>query len=157
MAAAAIAGGTALNVYGKIEAGRQQRKALNEQADNLELQASETIARADINKKATIKSSKQFAETQKAGFAKGGAEVSAGTSLKVLEDTASKLAEQLINLDRETRFNVEQLRRGATSARRAGKQAQKAALIGAGGSILSGAGQAKTAFSAPVAAKKGSE
>lgn len=138
--AGAIAG---VGLVGQFVAGQQEADALRAEArqrqilDNL--QADEILERAKINVESVRRESDVLTGDQVSAFAKAGVDVSSGSPLLVLAQAQAEAQREIVNIEREARFDAAQIRRGGAAGVRAANRA--AAAIGLGGTarLLTGA------------------
>jgi hypothetical protein len=155
IAIAMMAGGTALDVYGKVKAGNAARKAGDEagqledyNAQVAEGQAQDAELRGQTDAQRQGQETRRVIGSQRAGFAGANVDVSVGSAVDVQADAAflGELDVQTIeeNARREAlgfRQEGERAKRRGRYARMTGQAAQTASRFGAAGSILSGAAQ----------------
>jgi len=140
VAALAIAG-TGLSAYGQMRQGAWADAAARKQSSLINLQADEIIARAELNNMIIDRNFKSLQGEQIAAAAGAGVDVGAGMTLEILEQTAMDASLQKELNRRDARCEASVLRFEASMGVLAGKEAKKAATIGAAGSLLTGFGR----------------
>jgi hypothetical protein len=133
-----MAAGTAVDVGANIKAGQDEGDALQAEAANRRREADEVEARARINERAILRQGRAFLGDQTNAFAGAGVDAS-GSTLDVLEQTASEIRMDVELNRRDAAFRADQLRRGAISADKAAGNARTAGLLRAGSSLATGA------------------
>lgn len=129
--------GAGLSAYGAIQQGKDQKKAAYAQAIQKQRASKELQTRANINKAAE---SRKFQteradisnQTESSGF-------TADSSLSYLNKSLENEFRSALNIDRETEYERESLDLETKALRAGGKAAERAGMINAGSSILSGA------------------
>lgn len=135
-----IAGaGMALSAYGQIEGGEQRAAAARDEAANKRLQAEETLRRAQVKSEFMQKQGDQLLGSQASAYGHAGVELS-GSALLTMEDTASSIRQEIEESQKEAAFRARQLQAGANFDDNNASDYQNAGYIGAGGTILTGAG-----------------
>jgi hypothetical protein len=138
--------GSVMQANAQKEQAKAEAAGLGARAKALDNQATEINSRFELFTKKDINVKKQILQgEQVAALAKGGVNVSAGTSLSIIQETARLSVEELMRAKREAMFESETLRSEAKSARdqisgvlKAGKLASTASLLG-GASSAGGA------------------
>jgi hypothetical protein len=144
-AGAVIAAGTAVDIYASRKAMKSQTKALEAQARERELAATEVMERFELRADMARLDTRGLVASQKAAFAKGGVDVTTGTPL-LAEEEANRLTERAIEMEeREATFQSSQLMREADAERAAAKDAKKAFKIQAVAKIVQAGGNAYAA------------
>jgi hypothetical protein len=126
-----LAGG-ALSAYGQYRQGEAQNEA-NEYNANM------SLAKADQEERESREKLKKLMGTQRVLYAKAGVDLSSGSPLMVLANTAAEGEEEALNI--RARGQNE-----ANMYRWYGKQAKKGANISAGSTFLTSLGQAGTQY-----------
>ena len=134
--AAAVAG-QGLKTIADFQTARAQAKALKQRSLSLRAQAVEVQKRSVFNINQLERAGDQMIASQQAGLtARGFADL----DLNLLEDTASKVQQEVLNVQADTELTVNSLLRESELSREQAGDVKKAALFGAFGNILSGAG-----------------
>ena len=136
---ATIVVGAGLQAFGSWSSSRSQAKAARAQAKLREAQARELMERARIQEKRLFAQGEEFKAQQTVGYASSGAALGTGATLVALEDTNSKIAQQVDDMKRETMFKVNQLLMGASVDMQSASDMETAGAISGFGSLLSGA------------------
>ena len=142
IAVAAIAAGSILSSYAKLQEGKAQAKALTADAESLRQQSSEVGTRAAINEEAL----KRLLSRELGGIqiAQGASGISGGSiGLSKIEDLTYDASVAAVNARRETHFQQEmQLRQArnldkqSADVSKNSKTSAAAALLGGLGSML---------------------
>lgn len=149
-----VATGTGLQAYSQYEAGKQAATQAKIEsawqsynAKVLKMEAEAEKRAAAFEAKQQRRESKQFLARQRALIGASGVEV-AGSPLLVEKDTAAQLALENINIRlagrrRVKRYESESILETskAQASRMAAKRYKRAGMIGAGASLLRGAGE----------------
>lgn len=140
-AVALVAVGTGVSVYGQVTAASQARsigkynaKVAENQAKQVEMDAAESIRRKR-------KENKRLLATQRGRYAKAGV-VMEGTPLELLAESAGNLELEVLDYNRQAQLEQQNLRAQGAMDRAMGSMQARGAYIGAGATLLSGAGQA---------------
>jgi hypothetical protein len=150
-----LAGGTGLDVFGKVKSGNAAKKAANEagaledyNAQVAEGQAQDATLRGELDAQRQQQATRGVIGSQRAGFAGAGVDVGVGSAVDVQADAAflGELDVQTIreNARREAlgfRQEKERATRRGRYARASGQAAQTASRFEAAGSVLGGAAQ----------------
>jgi hypothetical protein len=136
LATAAI--GTGVAVYGQVQQaktakaiGKWNAKAAENQARQTEMDAAENIRRKR-------RESARLLATQRSRYAKAGV-LEEGTPLELLAETAGTLEMEVLDYDRQMRLQAAGLRAQGAMDLAMGANQARAAYIGAGSTLLSGA------------------
>lgn len=131
--------GTAVSVYGQVQQaqtakamGKYNAKLAENQARQTEMDAAENIRRKR-------KENKRLIATQRSRYAKAGV-LEEGTPLELLAETAGNLEMETLDYARQQRQAAAGLRAQGAADLAMGANQARAAYIGAGSSLLSGAG-----------------
>ena len=136
-----MAGGTALDAFGKYQAGQQQEAASEYNAALMEQQATLSRQAMETETEMMVDEKRRMMATQEAVAAKSGAAIGTGTPLLVLAEQAGTMERNILEQRRNRMIETQGLRSQAQMLRFEGKQAAKAGKLGALGSLLGGAGQ----------------
>lgn len=141
MAAGAVAAGVGLDIYASRKAMKQETAALEAQAAERELAATELMERFEIRSEISRMETTKLIGKQKAAFAKGNVDVGTGTPLLAAEE-AFRLSERAISLEkREADFEYNQLLRAAEADKAAAEDERKAFKIRTISKVIQGGGQ----------------
>jgi hypothetical protein len=124
--------GTGVGAYGQYQAGRQQRKVAEMNARIIQQQSASEATLAHER-------ARRMKAEQVAAFAKTGAELGTGTPLMVLAEQAGEMERDILE-----RRRVREIQ--AQNIRFEGRQAERAAKIGAFTTLLSGGARAGTSL-----------
>jgi hypothetical protein len=126
--------GTGLSAYSQYQAGAAQKEAYDYNAEIVQQKAAydEAQARDRLRK---------LMSTQRALYAKAGVDLTSGSPLLVLAQTAAEGEEEALNI-RRTGYNEAQLQKYY------GSQAKTAGTLGAGSTLLTGLGNLGLAYGA---------
>jgi hypothetical protein len=138
--------GVGVSAYGQYQSGQAQEKAYKQQASIAEADATAEKTKAVYEERQARDRLKALIGTQRTLYAKAGVDLSSGSPLLVLADTAAKGEEDLQMIRYGGDVNVARQRNQATLARFYGSSASKAGTIGAIGSGLSGFSNAYTGY-----------
>jgi hypothetical protein len=155
-----VAGGV-LTAKGQIEQGRAARQAGKDQQAIAERNALLAERQAEAERQAAAaqavqqqKEGRALKGRQKAAFAKSGVDITRGTPLSVLVETAENLEADRLTILREGAISASQrkgqadvLRAQGASAAARGKAASRASKLAAAGTLLTTAGTAGIAAS----------
>jgi hypothetical protein len=142
-AAAVAIGGSIIQANAQQEQAELQAKDAQSRADNLRLQANEVSARFELFTRPDIERRKNIVTAQQvSALAKSGVDVSSGTSLSVVQETAKLAAEELIRRRRENLFQTEALHSEAKNFEDQIAGIKSAGKYAAAGTLLSGFGAA---------------
>ena len=125
--AVAAAIGSVVGGVAKLAGGISQRKAYRREASE--------ISRVGKQEEAEFREQgEQFKGEQRSALGAAGAEVSTGSPLQLMQDTARKVEEDAMKIRRETTFKARQ-------ARKAGGAALAQGIMGMGSSFLTATSQ----------------
>lgn len=132
-----MAAGMGLSLAGQGFSIHQQRQAYRQQARLYRQNAAMAEADTQLQLKQYDRQAEQFMSEQRAGYAKAGVDLSSGSPLEVMADTAGQ-----VELDRQIiryRGDVEKARwlNEAKMARYNAKTALISGILGMGGSLIS--------------------
>lgn len=139
LALVAMGVGAAAEGVGSIISGNERAKAARKQADLDDAQATEIERRAKVSEEFMLYQKDQEQGNAVSAFAKAGVDLS-GSALLVLEEQAHWMQREIDEMSRAERYQAEQVRKGAQSARNAAGTYQTIGYLGAGGSLLRGVG-----------------
>ena len=133
--------GTALNIVGTLQAGQEQKRVANIEAELGEAQAAQEEARTADEVLRRRRAAAKLASTQRTRFAAEGIDISTGTPLLVVAETLLD-AQEDVEAIRETGFaKAKTFRSRAQTFRDFGRQAVRTSRIQAGSSLLTGLSQ----------------
>jgi hypothetical protein len=131
--------GTGVAVYGQVEAAQTAKKMGEYNAKLAESQA----AQIDLDSRESVKrrreQNRRFLGTQRTAYAKSGVTIE-GSPLEVMAETAGILELEALDASRQATQQTRALRAQGAYDRQVGSNQARAAYIGAGSSLLSGAG-----------------
>ena len=137
-ATAAVAG-AGISGYGMYQSGQSQKAMANY---NAKLARNEAIAKEQQSHAESLqmrKDKERLTASQRARYAKSGALMTEGTPLLVMAEQAGMMELDILNAHRNRSLEAQALRSQAKLDKYAGKQSARAANIGAGATLLSGA------------------
>ena len=135
--AIAAAAGTATTAYGTYASGQQQKANMAYNAKIAEQQARREELAAGYEAGLIAEKGRRLKATQRTLYAKAGL-TGAGTPLLVLQDTATKIRQDILMTGWVGQQRAGYYRSQAGLSLMQGRSAAKAGLIGAGSSLLSG-------------------
>lgn len=138
-AAVAVVAGAAIQMYGQYKSSRARERAARAQADAKKQQAFEILDRFEVNAGLLRRKGEQFKSQQILATVASGVEISDTTTLVALEDTNSKITEQIAFERREAQFKAKQLFAGADIDTRLAGDIRKALPLQQTGTFLSAA------------------
>jgi hypothetical protein len=145
MAAAAQGVGTGLNVFGELQAGKQEERTAQFNASVMEQEGEAAVKKAEFDEALLRERVRKTLSSQRAAIGASGVDVS-GTAAKGLEETAISGEIDALAIRHGGAIAKARAASGAAAERFRGKAARKASRIRAGGSLLTGgAGVAKNA------------
>lgn len=134
--------GTALSSYGQYQSGKAQQDMANYNAKLAENEAIATEQLAHAETQRMTKDKQRLMATQRAGYAKSGSVITEGTPLLFMAEQAAEMELDMITQQRNRALEANMLRSQAKLDKYSGKVASYAGRLGAGATVLSGAGQA---------------
>jgi len=138
--------GVGVSAYGQYQSGQAQEKAYKFNAAIAEQDAAAERKKADYEEGQARLRLRQLIGTQRTLYAKAGVDLSSGSPLMVLADTAARGEEDLQMIKYGGDVAVAQQRNQASLARFYGKQTSQAGTIGAFGSAASGLSSAYVGY-----------
>lgn len=141
VAMVAAAAGSMVAAYASIESGQAQKKAANYNAALQERQAENEKAAAAIQEENFRKQTAARMATLRTGYAASGVEISEGTPLLVAMESQANAEKDALRIRWGGETQADAFLGAATLSRAQGSQAQTAGYLGAGASLLSGAGR----------------
>jgi len=138
--------GTGVSAYGQYSSARSQEKAYEQTARIAEADAVEAKRKAGYEESQARTRLKQLMGTQRALYAKAGVDLSEGSPLLVLADTAARGEEDLAYIREGGDVAATRLRNTASLQRFYGSAAKSAGTIGAFGTAASGFAGAYTGY-----------
>lgn len=136
-----IAGGAVLAGAGAIYGGYKQKQALEYNAKLAEQSAEQAKVKAAYDEAAHRENVAKFISSQRAEYGKSGVEMS-GSPLLVIKDTIAKSELDALAIRYGGEIEARQLRSKGAGLRAEGQTARTAGYLGAGSSLLTGAGNA---------------
>ena len=133
--------GTGLSVYGQVQSGRSQKSAANYNAAVARQQADANDQAMESATTLSHEQSRKIKASQRAGYAKAGADASAGTPLEVMVEQAGEIELDILTERHNQMRKSDAIRNQADMTQFAGNQAATASYIGAGATLLQGAGK----------------
>lgn len=133
--------GTGVAVYGQMEQAKTAKAMGRYNAQVAENQALQTEMDARESVKRKREQNSRLISTQRAGYAASGVTID-GSPLEVMADTAGILELETLDYSRQQRQQAASLRAQGAADLAMGANQARAAYIGAGASLLSGAGSA---------------
>ena len=140
--AAVSAVGAGVSAYGQYQAGQSQKAMANY---NAKLAENEAIAKQQQTVAETERmraQKKRMMSAQRATAGKTGAMISGGTPLLVMAEEAGLMELDILNMRRTGKMEAGASIAESKMSKWEGKQAARAGMISAGGTLLSGAGNA---------------
>ncbi len=131
---AAAAVSTGLQVWGGIQASNAEAAAIREEARNRDIMARETLRRGRINAELARREGERFMGSQQASYVAGGVDMSTGSPLLKMQETAFLIAEDVSRIQSDAAVEARMLRSGAASLRGQAGDVRRAGRIGALGS-----------------------
>ena len=137
----ALVGG-GLQAYSQYNQSRQQSENAKQQAKMQYRQIRQLEELGALQQKSIRESGEVFKSEQMAGFAKGGVALGTGSTLSALEDTNSKIQEEMEYNKRENVFKINQIKMGADMDMQQADDFRRAGSIAAGSTLLTTIGSA---------------
>lgn len=142
MAASAITAGAAVyGAYAQNEAGRQQQKIANRNADLLDASASDAIQRGEEQARKITRQARSLRGRQRVALAGGGVDVNSGTALDLQEETTALGKLDAATMRKNSWTEAWGIRMQAGNQREAGAFAKRTGRNQAIGTLIGGAGQ----------------
>lgn len=138
--------GAGLSAYGQYRQGEAQQEAYNANAKVAEENAKAAKESSAWEEQQSRLRLTRLMGTQRTLYAKAGVDLSSGSPLMVLADTAAKGAEEVQAIRYGGDVAATQQLNQARLDRMYGKNAYNAGMIGAGSTFLTGLGQAGTQY-----------
>ena len=136
-----MAAGTAVSAYGQYQSGQAQKAAANYNARVQEAQAIQQDMENRENIRRERKAGQGLLSSQRQKLGASGVVIQTGSPLETLGRTAGELELRAQDAARAGRSNLQYGLSQAQMTKWEGKQAAKAATIGAAGTLLQGAAQ----------------
>jgi len=137
--------GTGASAYSSYESGKATERLHEYNAKVSENDALRREMEAQAQAAGQRESSERILEKQRALYAKGGV-LDEGTPLTLLADTAAELELAALEIERGGNVEASRSRQQAVIDRMAGKSAARAGKLGAGATLLQGAGSIAGSF-----------
>ena len=142
LATAVVVAGAGLTAYGQYSAGKSQKAMADYNAQLAENEAIEKRQQTQADIESMRIQKDKMKSRQRAQYAKTGAVVTEGTPLLAQAEEAGLMELDILNRRRTGQMDVQSSLSEAELSKHQGKQAYRAGIIGAGSSLLSGAGSA---------------
>lgn len=146
---AVAAAGTAIQVYGQMQAANARSAAANDEANAKRLMAQEVQDRMNLNRETLRKQGDTMIGNQRSQYAAGNVDVGSGSPLLTMENTFAetkrKINDQQIEADFRSRMDII----GAASDERLASQYQQSGQIGMVGTLLTRGAAIYGAMSTP--------
>lgn len=139
--AALMGAGTALSVYGQIEAGKANQKINEYNAMMLDGQATDAIARGEEAVGITAEDARSLYGAQRTAIAGQGVNLDSETAQAIAADTEATAKRNIRTIRGNALREAWGFKAQAKGARMAGKYAYQGAMLNAAGSLLTGAAQ----------------
>lgn len=136
------AGATAYGAYAQNEAGRQQQKIANRNADLLDASATDAIQLGEEQARQVKRQARSLRGRQRAALAGSGVDVNTGTALDLQEETTMLGEIDAATMRKNAFREAWGIRMQASNQREAGAFAKRAGRNQAIGTLIGGAGQA---------------
>ena len=136
-AAALVVASTAMSIYAQQQEAQNQADIAKKQAELKRQEASELLARAEINARSLEQQGVELQASQQASFAGGNVGVGA-SPLMFVEAQNAKVKEEIALLHREANFRATQLGNGASVLTNEASQANQTGIYKSIGSGLAG-------------------
>lgn len=149
MAAAALAIGTGIQMYGSYKSGMDKQAAYEAEAANKVAQAAQVEIAANREIELTGERFRRYAGAQKMAFSRSGVQLGTGSPLEVLEQTAADAMGEIISIRNAANYRKTSLLTEGIYAREFGQQAADAGILGAIGAGFSGIGKNPYLFDSP--------
>lgn len=140
-AVAALAVGTAFDVFGSINEAKAQEDAAKADANAKRLQAQELLRRSEFNIDQLEAETERFRSSQVGAAAAGGIDVGSGATLIQLEQLNRDLQEEVAAQREEAEFRAAALNAGADVSLSLAGDIRRAGRLGAVASGLQGIGR----------------
>ena len=129
-----------------IDAGNEQKKALDYNADVMDAQAQSERDAATFEENRQREANAKLRARQRVAYLSSGVDLGEGTPLETLGDQAGKMEMDAMAIRYNGEIKAKQSSSQANIYRMQGVQAQKAGYTNAGSSLMTGAGSAATSF-----------
>lgn len=144
--AALILGTAAYGAYAQDQAGKEQKKLANKNADMLDAQANDEVARGEEDAMAIRRRGRVLKGAQRAAFAAQGVDVGTGTALDLQNETDESTVVDEATARRNAARTAWGLRTNASNQRLGGRYARAAGRNQAIGTALDGTARAYPYF-----------
>jgi len=135
-------GSTVLQAYSQFEQGQTAKATARFNAREQENQAVETRNAGTIEENKLRRETSELRERQRSQLAANGVDVNTGTALSLQEDTTTIGEVDALRIRSNVDNRATSLERSAEVTKIQGDNAARAGIIGAGSTLLSGAGKA---------------
>jgi len=132
--------GAGISAYGQYQGAQDEAWAARQQAKIKRLQANEIKERLALQTVQLKQEGESAKSQQTAAYAKGGAQLGTGMTLIAMEDTNTKIAQEIEFTQRDAMFRISQLESNARYDEQGARNIQRSAPIAAGGTLLTGVG-----------------
>ena len=146
---AVAAAGTAIQVYGQMQAANAQANAATQDADAKRLMAKEVQDRQDITRETFRRQGVAMMGNQSSQYAAGNVDVGSGSPLMTMENTLAEVNRKINNNQIEADFRSRMYLIGAGNEDALAAGDRSSAWWKAAGTILTGAAQASKGMSQP--------
>jgi hypothetical protein len=138
MSAAALAIGTGLSAYGSYRSGVDKKNAYEFESNAKMAQAAQVDIAANREIELTQRRYERVRSSQISSFGRSGVQLS-GSPLLQLEETAANAMDEIRTIKEASRYRKSTLEIESGLSSALGDQAERAGMLGAGSSILTGA------------------
>jgi len=121
--------GAGVSLLASEKAAKSAHGAAQQQALLLEKQAERINERSSIAIRQTRFQGQKLKGKQVVAYAASGVDVSSGSTLAVMEDTARQINDEVTSIQREAKFQIEMANSGASSTRAQAEDQRKASRI----------------------------
>ena len=131
---------TAAQAYGQIQAGRTNDRIAKSNAANLDLAAADALARGEQDGATIRQQFGQIVGQQRAGFSAANVDISRGSVANLTADTGGVGELEVLRTMNNAAREAYGLRSQAAMTRAEGTMAKRMSYLGAGATLLAGAG-----------------
>ena len=132
--------GTGLSAASQYQQGQNQKKVANWNADLQTQNAADARAKSEEDAKDRLRQAESLKGKQRLAYAAAGVDITTGTPLDTMMQTARDAEMDAINIRKQGDLTARNYYSDAEILRYQGKSGAQAATIGAGATILQGAG-----------------
>lgn len=137
-----IAGAAGYSAYAQNQAGKQQQKLANRNADNLDAAATDAVARGEEDALSIRTRGRGIRGAQRAKLAGSGVDVGSGTAVDLQNETTAMTQQDEAKIRKNAFREAWGIRTQASYGREAGSYARQAGTNNAIGTVLGGGGEA---------------